>query len=152
MSDEKRLSYYKVAAKESPRIIGITVSLAAAAKHKDERLGEGKLQGECATGVQVVFIEAGKPLGFTRTWKEGIKVRGNKIRPGTAIATFRNGKFAADHAAIFIEERKTGLWVWDQFNNTASGKPKPWGRRLLRFNAPKNDRSNNGNLFHTIRK
>jgi hypothetical protein len=127
---------------------GTAVDLDHAAKYKGRRLGVGENQGECATGVQVVFIEAGKPLGFVRTWKQGKKVRGNKIKPGTGIATFRNGKYRNDHAAILIEERANGLWVWDQFNNPR----KPWGKRLLPFNAPKNDRSNNGNLFYTIEK
>jgi hypothetical protein len=127
---------------------GTAVHLDHAAKYKGRRLGVGKNQGECATGVQVVFIEAGKPLGLTRTWKQGKKVRGNKVAPGTAIATFRNGRYSNDHAAILIEERVDGLWVWDQFNNPR----KSWGKRLLRFDAPKNDRSNNGNLFHAIEK
>jgi len=127
---------------------GTAVDLAHAAKYERRRVGSGKNQGECATGVQVVFIEAGKPLGLTRTWKQGKKVRGNKIAPGTAIATFRNGRYSNDHAAILIEERSDGLWVWDQFNTPR----KAWGKRLLPFNAPQNDRSNNGNLFYTIEK
>ena len=148
MSDEERLSHFKVDAYESPLMVGITVELDHVAKYLGKRLGIGENKGECATGVQYVFIKAAKPLGLTRTWKEGKKVKGNKIRPGTAIATFRNGKFANDHAAIFIEERKDGLWVWDQYNNP----PKSWGKRLLRFTDKMHDRSNNGNLFHTIRK
>jgi hypothetical protein len=127
---------------------GTAVDLDHAAKYKGRRIGSGKNQGECATGVQVVFIDAGKPLGFTRTWKQGKKVRGNKIKPGTAIATFRNGRYSNDHAAILIEERSDGLWVWDQFNTPR----KSWGKRLLPFNAGKNDRSNNGDLFYTITK
>lgn len=141
MPDGEGLSDVKTAA-------GTAVDLAHAAKYVGQRIGSGANKGECATGVQVVFIEAGKPLGFTRTWKQGRKVRGNNIRPGTAIASFRNGKYQNDHAAIFIKETKEGLWVWDQFNRP----PKPWGKRLLRFDAPKNDHSNNGNLFYTIEK
>ena len=79
MPDGEGLSDVKTAA-------GTAVDLAHAAKYVGQRIGSGANKGECATGVQVVFIEAGKPLGFTRTWKQGRKVRGNNIRPGTAIA------------------------------------------------------------------
>jgi len=81
---------------------GSVVSLEHAAKYKGQSIGEGRLKGQCATGVQLVFSAAGKPLGLTSTWKEGIKVKGSKIKPGTAIASFREGRYANDHAAIFI--------------------------------------------------
>lgn len=129
--------------------VGTSVSLAHAAKFDGKVLvdkpGWRKNKGECATGVQYVFHEAGKPLGRTPTWKQGIKVRGNKVPPGTAIASFRNGKFAQDHAAILIGETADGLEVWDQFNHPS----KPWGKRMLRF-LKDNDRSNNGDLFYVI--
>lgn len=128
---------------------GTAVSLAHAEKFDGKALvdkpGWKKNKGECATGVQYVFYTAGTPLGLTKTWKQGLKVRGNKIPAGTAIASFRNGKWAEDHAAILIRETKDGLEVWDQFNNP----PKPWGKRVLRFSKD-NDRSNNGNLFYVI--
>ena len=72
-------------------------------------------------------------------------MRGNKVAPGTAIASFRNGKWAEDHAAIFIRETKEGLEVWDQFNNPRNA----WGKRVLYFSKNK-DRSNNGDLSHVI--
>lgn len=146
MPDEERLSHIQVAAHESPRIWGTAVDLTHAAKYRGQRVGSGANKGECATGVQVVFIAAGKPLGKTATWKQGKKVRGNSIRPGTAIASFRNGKYRQDHAAILIKETPEGLLVWDQYNRP----PKRWGKRLLRFDAGKNDHSNNGDLFYTI--
>jgi len=68
---------------------GIVVNLRHAAKYKGQYIGEGRLKGQCAAGVQLVFIAAEKPLRLTSTWKEGIKVKGNKIKPGTAIASFR---------------------------------------------------------------
>jgi hypothetical protein len=130
------------------RVWGTSVDLSEAEKYDGLRLGEGKLQGECAAGVQYVFITAGKPLGLTKTWKQGKKVRGGNIKPGTAIASFRNGKYQQDHAAIFIKETEKGLWVWDQYNTPK----KAWGKRLLSFSAGENDHSNNGNLFYTIEK
>lgn len=126
---------------------GIAVSLEHAAKYKGQYIGEGRLKGQCATGVQVVFIDAGKPLGLTRTWKEGIKVKGNKIKPGTAIASFREGRYADDHAAIFIRETEKGLEVWDQWT------AKRWGKRTLRFDYNGNSPySNDGDLFSVIEK
>lgn len=126
------------------------VDLSEPAKYLDQRLGYGKLKGECAAGVQYVFHNAAKPLGLTGKWKQGMKVKGNNIQPGTAIATFNiHGDYANNHAAIFIEELEEGLRVWDQYNKP----PKPWGPRLLPFKGELNfDRSNNGDLFHTIHK
>ena len=126
-----------------------TVDLKHCAKYEGQVLsdeeGWKKYKGECATGVQYVFAKAGKPLGRTAFWKEGEKVKGNKIKPGTAIASFVNGKFRQDHAAILVRETKQGLLVWDQYNRP----PKAWGKRTLLFKN-NNDRSNNGNLFSTI--
>ena len=94
---------------------GTSVSLAHAAKFDGmvlvDKPGWRKNKGECATGVQYVFYKAGRPLGLTKSWKQGVQVKGNKIPPGTAIASFRNGKFAQDHAAILIRETAEGLEV-----------------------------------------
>ena len=128
---------------------GTAVSLSHAEKFDGKVLvdkpGWKKNKGECATGVQYVFYTAGTPLGLTKTWKQGARVKGNKVPPGTAIASFRNGKWAEDHAAILIRETAEGLEVWDQYNNPR----KPWGKRVLRFSKD-NDRSNNGNWFYVI--
>jgi hypothetical protein len=129
--------------------VGTAVPLEHAAKYDGKVLvdkpGWRENKGECATGVQYVFFTAGTPLGKVATWKQGIKVRGNNIPPGTAIASFRNGKYADDHAAIFIRETKSGLEVWDQFRHPK----KPWGKRVLPFSKDK-DRSNNGDMFYVI--
>jgi len=131
---------------------GFTVPLVHAELFKGKVLadeeGWKKNKGECATGVQYVFYKNGNPLGLTPTWKQGKKVRGGNVAPGTAIASFRNGKYARDHAAILIRETKTGLEVWDQFNNP----PKAWGKRTLAFTNDMKDYSNNGNLFYVIIK
>lgn len=131
----------------APRRQGFVVALSEAAKYDGKSLGEGKLKGQCATGVQWVFGLAGNSLGRTSTWKEGVRVKGNNIAAGTAIASFRNGRYANDHAAILIRETKLGLEVWDQWTS------KPWGKRTLPFNykggAPY---SNDGDLFSVIAK
>jgi len=146
MPGDDRLSNVSSAAHESPRVGGTVVDLGHAARYRDQFLGPGDLKGECAAGVQFVFAVAGRPLGLTRTWKPGKLVKGNGITPGTAIASFRAGRYANDHAAIFIREDSDGLWVWDQYNSP----PKKWGIRLLSFRAPVHDYSNNGNLFYVI--
>ena len=92
---------------------GTAVSLAHAEKFDGQVLvdkpGWRRNKGECATGVQYVFYKAGKPLGLTSTWRQGIKVRGNKVPAGTATASFRNGKFAQNHAALFIQKPREAL-------------------------------------------
>lgn len=127
-----------------------TVDLKHAAKFDGQTLadeeGWKKFKGECAAGVQYVFYKAGKPIGKTATWKEGAKVKGSKAAGGTAIASFRNGKYQGDHAAILIKETKEGLELWDQYK---SG-PKPWGKRTLKFTDKTDDYSNNGNLFAIV--
>lgn len=127
------------------------VSLSHASKFDGKVLsddeGWNQYKGECAAGVQYVFYKAGKPLGKTVYWRQGIQVKGNNVPAGTAIASFQNGMWAKDHAAIFIKETKSWLDVWDQYNRPS----KPWGRRTLWFRND-NDRSNNGNLFFVITK
>lgn len=127
------------------------VSLRHVRSFKGQRLsdepGWSRYQGECAAGVQYVFYKGGKALGKTSTWRQGIKVRGGNVKPGTAIASFRNGRFKQDHAAVFVRESSVGLVVYDQYNNPR----KAWGPRTLYFRS-NNDRSNNGDLFYVIKK
>jgi hypothetical protein len=123
---------------------GTSVSLKHAAKYKDDELGTAPYKGECAAGVQQVFSEAGKSLGLTKHWKPGDQVRGNKVPAGTAIASFKDGKYWK-HAAVFIRETDEGLEVWDQWAG------QKWHKRTLRFNDnDTSDGSNNGNLFFVI--
>lgn len=117
------------------------------AKFEGKSIGYGRFNGECAAGVQWALRMNGVMIGLTRTWRPGRKVRGNHISPGTAIASFRDGAYRNDHAAIFISQDENGLTVYDQFNNPK----KLWGQRVLRFETRrKNDRSNNGDFFYTI--
>lgn len=127
------------------------VSLKEAEKYDKQILSDDDgwkdTKGECATGVQYVFSKAGKPIGKTSTWKQGAKVKGSSAKPGTAIASFRDGKYQDDHAAILIKETADGLEVWDQFKNPS----KPWGKRTLPFDY-KGDSpySNDGDKFSII--
>jgi hypothetical protein len=109
--------------------------------------GWNKWKGECATGVQYVCHKSNDPIGKTSEWKKGNDVRGNNIPPGTAIASFRNGVYADDHAAILIAELPEGLKVWDQYKTP----PKSWGIRILRFDySGDHPYSNDGDRFSVI--
>lgn len=54
-------------------------------------------------------------------WREGEKVFGNKrIKVGTAIATFEKGRWpgrpSGNHAAFYIGQDSTAIYVVDQWN------------------------------------
>jgi hypothetical protein len=78
--------------------------------------GKPKVDGEC---VALVRHYAGAPP--TRYWRQGEEVFGNRmLRPGTAIATFENGRWPGkakgNHAAFYLSQTSTGIWVVDQWN------------------------------------
>ena len=115
---------------------------------------EGKpkvFRGSCAGLVQWYTR-----VGLARTWREGIKVKGNgsKIRKGTAVATFVNGRYPNkpfdNHAALYISQNARGVYVMDQW------KSKPTiGKRLMRFKGKDSngafvDPSNNGSALSII--
>ncbi len=59
-----------------------------------------------------------------RMWREGEKVLGNKkVLPGTAIATFVNGRWPnlkkGNHAAFYIGQVSDGLYILEQWNTPA---------------------------------
>lgn len=117
------------------------------AKFEGKSIGYGRFNGECAAGVQWALRTNGVMIGLTKTWREGRKVRGNYIAPGTAIASFRDGVYKNDHAAIFVSQDDDGIVVYDQFNRPK----KPWGKRKLYFDTNRSrGRSNNGDYFYTI--
>jgi hypothetical protein len=117
-------------------------------KFEGQSLGPaGKLNGECAAGVQWALRKNGVMIGLTKTWRQGRKVRGNNISPGTAIASFRDGSYQNDHAAIFVSQDANGITVYDQFNHPK----KNWGKRVLSFGkADSGDYSNDGEYFYTV--
>lgn len=60
----------------------------------------------------------------TLFWKEGRKLKASwdSIKPGTAIATFKKGRYPqkskshqGKHAAIFLRASDAGIYVFDQF-------------------------------------
>ena len=81
-------------------------------------------------GNCVALIRSCSDAPHTSQWRAGQQVTKTKMEAGTIIATFKNGKYpntSGWHAAIFIEQDQTGIWVWDQWVG------KPVHRRLIRF-------------------
>jgi len=94
--------------------------------------------GEC---VDLIKHCTGAPL--TRFWKPGDFVFGSNIEPGTAIATFKNGKYpniTGYHAAIYSHQDENGIYAWDQWKGMnvhlryikANRKNKP-GNNALKY-------------------
>lgn len=70
--------------------------------------------------VALVQQYAGAPI--TSAWKQGAAVLGNRmLKKGTAIATFVNGRYPnrshGNHAALFIRQIGSGIWIMDQWKN-----------------------------------
>ena len=132
-----------------------------------ERIYDGLLPGEGYTVAYPLFTDGrGRTecvelikglLGAPRTalWREGRKLRMNadQIQPGTAIATFVNGRYpnwqrrGSKHAAIFLRATDSGIYVLDQFAHRRSVK-----ERFIPWHHPR-DRSpsNNASSYSTVR-
>lgn len=96
-------------------------------------------------------------IGATPTWQEGEKVKGvgdPPLEPGTAIATFVNGKYESkdtgNHAAIFLrygeQDGKSGIYVLDQ------ARTMPAKERFIRFDDKASSASNNAGAFSVIQQ
>jgi hypothetical protein len=110
--------------------------------------GPGVGAGHC---VDLVKAAAGAPR--TAEWRRGAAVRGNPhIRRGTAIATFEaDGTYTSEpgnHAAIYLGQDATGIWVYDQWRG------QPVHKRLIRFEggrgSGRGSKSNDGKRFAVI--
>jgi hypothetical protein len=121
------------------------------AKHPDAFVGTVVDNGHC-----VKFVQAAAGAPRTTDWRPGAWVRDNPdVVPGTAIATFEeDGTYTSEpgnHAAIYVGQDATGLWVYDQWRG------QPVHKRLIRFEGGKGakkgnkaSKSNNGNLYRVI--
>ena len=119
------------------------------ARHPEASLGRVIGTGHCVEYVKKV---AGAPL--TSRWRPGARVRGNRsIARGTAIATFGvDGRYTSgtgNHAAIYVGQDHSGIWVYDQWRG------RPVSKRLIRFEGGKGskrgNKSNDGTLFRVIK-
>jgi hypothetical protein len=114
-----------------------------------EGIGYPNAQGntEC-----VDFIQQTLNAPPTGLWREGKKVvKGDlSIAPGTAIATFVNGKYpqsgsTGKHAAIYLGQNDQGIQVLDQWRS--QGKVLP---RTIKWKPTSPGASNDGNAFSVI--
>lgn len=92
----------------------------------------------------------------TLFWKEGRKLKAgwDSIRPGTAIATFKKGRYPQKgkangnkHAAIFLRASEAGIYVFDQFAGQMDVE-----ERFIPWHHPRDKRpSNNAAAYSTVR-
>ncbi|MDF0605992.1 BPSL0067 family protein [Neisseriaceae bacterium TC5R-5] len=105
--------------------------------------------------VDLVKLKCGAPQ--TALWKKGVVVKGTpNITPGTAIATLHGGSYAnnstGNHAAIYVDQDASGIYVLDQWNNKPGGKITKRKLPFKGFNKDGKpiDPSNNGDAFWVI--
>jgi len=117
-------------------------------------IGAEKLAGTAWVGshecVALVRHYASAPP--TARWKQGNPVRGNTdIQAGTAIATFSKGKYlsrrSGNHAAFYLSQNSTGIWVIEQYRNIKNGLV---GKRFIPFKNGKVSASNDGDVYAVI--
>lgn len=92
----------------------------------------------------------------TLFWKEGrkLKVSWDEVQPGTAIATFKRGRYPQKrlgrghkHAAIFLRASQAGIYVLDQFTGQQAAE-----ERFIPWHNPRDHRaSNNAVAYSTVR-
>ena len=72
--------------------------------------GKGNFKGEC-----VSLVKKHITMPQTSKWRMGMLVRGGKIKEGTVIATFFDGKSYKGHAAFYVSQDGDGITVVDQY-------------------------------------
>lgn len=98
--------------------------------------------GQC---VSLIKRCSGAPQ--TSLWRPGMRVRGQNLKAGTVIATFEGQHYPSRtgyHAAIYIRQEKSGVWVWDQWQG------KPVHRRLIRWQNKHSSKANQGNAYRVV--
>ena len=105
---------------------------------------QGQVIGD---GHCVTLIKLCSNSPNTKQWRAGKKVFGADLASGTVIATFKNDRYPSKtgyHAAIYIDQDKDGIWVWDQWVG------KPVHKRLIRWRQY-GPASNNGNEYKVVK-
>jgi len=101
---------------------GSGVAGATVATDYSSMLGQSVGSGQC-----VALVQATSDVGLTSTWSPGSVVEGNtNLAPGTVIATFgSDGTYTntvgQSHAAIYLGQDSTGIFVEDQWANSPAG-------------------------------
>ncbi len=112
--------------------------------HNAEKFAGRKIgDGHC---VSLIKHCTSAPL--TETWRPAEKVLGTDLPPGTIIATFKGQRYPSKHgyhAAIYIEQDASGIWVWDQWRG------KPVHKRLIRVRRDGADPGNTAQAYRVVR-
>ncbi|MES2885685.1 MAG: BPSL0067 family protein [Pseudomonadota bacterium] len=92
----------------------------------------------------------------TLLWREGRKLKASweEVKPGTAIATFKQGRYpqksrsrGSKHAAIFLRASDAGIYVFDQFAGQREA-----AERFIPWHHPRDRQpSNNASAYSTVR-
>ncbi len=107
-------------------------------------IGKSIGDGEC---VDLIKLCSNAPL--TRYWKPGDYVFGSDIPAGTAIATFRKGKYpnrSGYHAAIYSHQDNNGIYAWDQWRG------QPVHLRYIKARQKHKDAGNDASRYRVIRQ
>lgn len=105
--------------------------------------GRGNHRGEC-----VSLVKKYGRLPNTPEWTMGASVRGNlKIKPGTVIATFFDGKTYKGHAAFYLCQDSDGITVVDQYQGLQKVQ-----KRKIRFKGKREDKDgvNDGDSYSIV--
>jgi len=104
--------------------------------------------------VQLLRALMNAPL--TDHWHEGrkLKTSWSEVKPGTAIATFKQGRYpqrqkghGGKHAAIFLRATDSGIYVFDQFSGARVAT-----ERFIPWHNPRDRKlSNNAASYSTVR-
>ncbi|MES2682739.1 MAG: BPSL0067 family protein [Pseudomonadota bacterium] len=123
---------------------------------ESEKIVMPAVKNEQGRSECVQLLKALMDAPRTMFWREGRKLKASwdHIKPGTAIATFKKGRYpqkgrgrGGKHAAIFLRASQTGIYVFDQFagKNQAEERFIPW--QHPRDRSP----SNNAAAYSTVR-
>jgi hypothetical protein len=105
--------------------------------------------------VAIVQVYANAPN--TSQWTQGVQAKGNtQLAKGTALATFVDGKYPnlshGNHAALYVSQDASGIWVMDQWAGDA--KKPTISKRRMKFKGMSGtsyvDPSNNGDAMYVI--
>jgi len=108
-----------------PHILSPTPPLTLEGTYKGKAYKNAAGNTEC-----VEFIKQTLGAPQTAAWREGTKFKkGTLIAPGTAIATFVNGKYpqagnTGKHAAIYVGQNGAGIQVLDQWASQGMVLPR----------------------------
>ena len=122
---------------------------------ESEKIVIPAIKNEQGRSECVQLLKALMDAPRTMFWREGRKLKASwdHIKPGTAIATFKKGRYpqksrgrGGKHAAIFLRATQAGIYVFDQFAGQSQAAERfiPW--QHPRDRSP----SNNAAAYSTV--